>query len=326
MENEHINKIFRLERLAALLFISFIMLLCMRQLNELESRDVTAAENDMLYYINMEEQADMESPEDYASYAVLENDGEDALKVSDEEEQTVTAAAYLSGELDDELSAEEAISGYAELKGYSLSDYPDELIEVYRKYADAREYVLEYPEKKDIVYDINLDEYKDCTDVPLLMQWDERWGYGTYAGGIFGHTACGPTCLSMAAIYLLGDTDMNPKWMAEFATENGYSTDGHGSAWTLFSVGAAQLGMQVSELSLNEDSMKQSLDEGGLIVCIVGPGDFTDGGHFILIKGYDDEGFIVNDPNSYTNSAKRWNFDTLRPQIRDLWKLATIHG
>jgi hypothetical protein len=326
MENEHINKIFRLERLAALLFISFIMLLCMRQLNELESRDVTAAENDMLYYINMEEQADMESPEDYASYAVLENDGEDALKVSDEEEQTVTAAAYLSGELDDELSAEEAISGYAELKGYSLSDYPDELIEVYRKYADAREYVLEYPEKKDIVYDINLDEYKDCTDVPLLMQWDERWGYGTYAGGIFGHTACGPTCLSMAAIYLLGDTDMNPKRMAEFATENGYSTDGHGSAWTLFSVGAAQLGMQVSELSLNEDSMKQSLDEGGLIVCIVGPGDFTDGGHFILIKGYDDEGFIVNDPNSYTNSAKRWSFDTLRPQIRDLWKLATIHG
>jgi hypothetical protein len=318
MENEHMNKIFRLERLAALSLISFIMLLCMRQLNELESRDVTAVENDMLYYINVEEQADMVSPDDYA---VLENDCEDELKVSDEE-QTVTAGAYLSGELDDELSAEEAISGYAELKGYSLSDYPDELIEVYRKYADAREYVLEYPEKKDIVYDINLDEYKDCTDVPLLMQWDERWGYGTYAGGIFGHTACGPTCLSMAAIYLLGDTDMNPKWMAEFATENGYSTDGHGSAWTLFSVGAAQLGMQVSEISLNEDSMKQSLDEGGLIVCIVGPGDFTDGGHFILIKGYDDEGFIVNDPNSYTNSAKRWSFDTLRPQIRDLWGLS----
>jgi hypothetical protein len=126
----------------------------------------------------------------------------------------------------------------------------------------------------------------------------------------------------MAAIYLLGDTSMNPKWMADFATENGYSANGHGSAWTLFSVGAAQLGMQVSEISLNEETMKQNLDEGGVIVCIVGPGDFTYGGHFILIRGYDDEGFIVNDPNSYTNSAKRWSFDTLRPQIRDLWGLS----
>jgi hypothetical protein len=154
------------------------------------------------------------------------------------------------------------------------------------------------------------------------MQWDERWGYGTYSGEIFGRSACGPTCLSMAAIYLLGDTDMNPKWMADFATQNGYSTDGSGTAWALFSTGAAQLGMQVSELALEEDAMKQALDEGGLIACIVGPGDFTDGGHYILIKGYDEDGFIINDSNSYTNSAKRWSFETLYPQIRNLWVLS----
>jgi hypothetical protein len=299
------------------------MLLCIIQFENTKISSAREESGNSLYYISLETHTDMESPGDYAD---AKNDSETEAEMSGDEVQTTTASAYLSGSFSDTLSAEDAIAGYAELKGYSLSDYPDELIELYGKNPDAREYVLEYPEKKDVIYDINLNEYKDCTEVPLLMQWDERWGYGTYSGEIFGRSACGPTCLSMAAIYLLGDTSMNPRWMADFATENGYSTDGSGSAWTLFSVGAVQLGMQVSELSLNEDVMKQSLDEGGLIACIVGPGDFTDGGHFILIRGYDEEGFIVNDSNSYTNSAKRWSFETLRTQIRDLWKLSSPKG
>jgi hypothetical protein len=273
-------------------------------------QDTEVVEEDIadLYCINIETEVDMVPPDD---------------ELKSEVEKLVTAAVYLAEDGSDELSAEEAIEGYASLKGYSLSDYPETLIELYGKNADAREYVLDYPEKKDVSYDINLDEYKNCTDVPLLMQWDERWGYGTYSGEIFGRSACGPTCLSMAAIYLLGDTDMNPKWMADFATENGYSTNGSGTAWALFSTGAAQLGIQVSNISLNEDAMKQALDEGGLIACIVGPGDFTDGGHYILIKGYDEDGFIINDSNSYTNSAKRWSFETLYPQIRNLWGLSS---
>ena len=31
------------------------------------------------------------------------------------------------------------------------------------------------------------------------------------------------------------------------------------------------------------------------IVVNVGPGDFTDTGHFMVITGYDDEGFSIND-------------------------------
>ena len=39
--------------------------------------------------------------------------------------------------------------------------------------------------------------------------------------------------------------------------------------------------------------MKQALDDGKVIVCSMGPGDFTTEGHFILIRGYDGNGFYV---------------------------------
>ena len=67
--------------------------------------------------------------------------------------------------------------------------------------------------------------------------------------------------------------------------------------------------------------MKDALDAGGLIVCSMRPGDFTTVGHFIVIRGYDDGGFYVNDPNRRSNSGRQWDFDTLYPQIRNLWVL-----
>ena len=41
----------------------------------------------------------------------------------------------------------------------------------------------------------------------------------------------------------------------------------------------------------------------------------------ILIRGYDDNGFYVNDPNRRSNSGRQWDYDTLYPQIRNLWVL-----
>ncbi len=49
------------------------------------------------------------------------------------------------------------------------------------------------------------------------------------------------------------------------------------------------------------------------------PGDFTTKGHFILLRGYDENGFFVNDPNRKSNSEKQWDFETLSSQIKNLW-------
>ena len=68
--------------------------------------------------------------------------------------------------------------------------------------------------------------------------------------------------------------------------------------------------------------MRQALDDGDLLAAVVGPGDFTKSGHFLLIRDFTDEGFILNDPNSAENSARLWPFDVLLPQIKNIWALS----
>lgn len=259
------------------------------------------------------------------------NDGDDSYtafqtieeaSVSEKESDTLYGNPATDADSYDSGSAYDAISKYADSHGFDVSDYPDKLFELYEKNPEARQFVLEYPEKKDISHDIDLSEYSNCTSVPLLLQWDERWGYSEYSGTLFGLSGCGPTCLSMAAIYLLGDTSMNPLWMSGFAKDHGYSVDGSGSAWTLISEGGKELGMQVNELSLSEEIMAEKLNQGSIIICIMGPGDFTDTGHFIVLTGYSEEGFSINDPNSPSNSSKLWSYDELYTQIRCLWELS----
>ena len=67
--------------------------------------------------------------------------------------------------------------------------------------------------------------------------------------------------------------------------------------------------------------VRSVLDEGGVVICSVGPGDFTTEGHYILIRDYDENGFLVNDPNSRQRSAMEWSYERLAPQIKNLWAL-----
>ena len=43
--------------------------------------------------------------------------------------------------------------------------------------------------------------------------------------------------------------------------------------------------------------MKAELDAGRFLICAMKKGDFTAAGHFIVVYGYDESGFLVNDPN-----------------------------
>jgi hypothetical protein len=55
----------------------------------------------------------------------------------------------------------------------------------------------------------------------------------------------------------------------------------------------------------------------------MGPGDFTSSGHFIVLTDIDEDGMVsVKDPNSKTNSKKKWDVNTLVPQIMGLWSYA----
>ena len=211
------------------------------------------------------------------------------------------------------------VQKYASSHNYSMGDYPARLLTLLENRPESEEFVLEYPKHKDETPDPNMKEYKKCSSVPLFIQWDKRWGYASYGDGIVGLDGCGPTCLSMVAVYYFQDTKLSPDYVADFAYRRGYYKDGVGSTWDLFTKGGTKLGLTVKELPLDESVMKNALQQGDSIILSVGEGDFTTKGHFIIVTGFTDEGFRVNDPNSYQNSEKVWTYERLSPQIKNLW-------
>ena len=201
------------------------------------------------------------------------------------------------------------------------TQYPKQLQELALKNEEALEFVYDYPTEHVKEHTIDLTEEASMDSVPLFVQWDKRWGYEKYSGNFFAASGCGPTTLSMVVVYLTHNRDASPLAVAKYSKEAGYSVDGSGSSWTLISEGCRHYGVKAKTVSLDESRMKAELDAGHPIVVNVGPGDFTDTGHFMVITGYDDEGFSINDPNSIEKSGKRWLFKNISSQIRAVWSM-----
>lgn len=197
-------------------------------------------------------------------------------------------------------------------------DYPETYLAALANNPEMLDYVKGYLDSHGVL-DAKLTKSEKKEDYPLFIQWDKRWGYASYGTSSIGISGCGPTCLSMV-IYGLTENELaTPDKVARYSEEQGYYIEGTGTSWELMTDGAAAFGVAGSELSLDESSMKQALDAGHPIICAMRAGDFTAAGHFIMIYGYDKKGFIVNDPNSRTRSEKRWTYEELNGQIKNLW-------
>ena len=72
---------------------------------------------------------------------------------------------------------------------------------------------------------------------------------------------------------------------------------------------------------MDENRIVKSLNAGSPVICVMGPGDFTDSGHYIVITGTVDGKLQINDPNSRANSGKLWEYEAIKGQIRNLWSI-----
>lgn len=198
--------------------------------------------------------------------------------------------------------------------------YPESLLKLLEKNPETKDFVMNYPENKDKHVDIDISKEVTKGKIPLFLQWDERWGYETYGDDFLALTGCGPTCLSMVRCGLSGDSTWNPYKTARMAENGGYYVSGSGSSWDLMTRGAAELGLNYEEVIFDEEHIKAALEAGKPIICVVGPGDFTDNGHFLVLTGVDEEGkIILNDPNSRIRSGETWDISQLMRQIKNLW-------
>ena len=198
------------------------------------------------------------------------------------------------------------------------NEYPEMLLMALSVNAEMKDFVKGYL-TSDFQVTGGINDSEASQNFPLFLQWDSRWGYAPYGGMNIGVSGCGPTCLSMVIYALTRDPSATPDALSSYAMENGYYMEGTGTAWALMTDAPSLYGLRATELGLDEAEIKYCLDRGCPIICSMRPGDFTMTGHFIVLYGYDEEGFQVNDPNSRERSSRHWDFNTLRYQIKNLW-------
>lgn len=155
--------------------------------------------------------------------------------------------------------------------------------------------------------------------MPTLYQKDTQWANYPYAESDFADSGCGPISLAMVYIYLTGDTSKSPTDIADLATASGRASI-DGTDWAFMEEGAATLGMQCEALAADAAVIKAHLEAGNPLIAIMGPGDFTTTGHFIVISGLDHNGqLIIKDSNSKERTKQTWDIDTVLTQCRGLW-------
>ena len=202
-----------------------------------------------------------------------------------------------------------------------LEIYTEEAVKTALAGEEKLDFALLLPFRGEDESGLNAVVSVEAGETPYLIQYDTRWAYHAYGSSVMGITACGPTCLSMAAIGLTGDAAATPARVADYAESAGHYVPGAGTAWTLFTDGAAAFGLRGTAMETDKSAMKAALDEGKLLVASMLPGDFTTSGHFILIVDHGLFGFRVYDPNSPELSSRSWSFDKLAPQTAQLWSL-----
>lgn len=194
-------------------------------------------------------------------------------------------------------------------------DRATKLLQLAAQEPEALDFVAKLPDSYPAASAKPYEEEVATGVIPLLFQWDERWGYTEYCAGPFGSTGCCPTSLSMVYMGLTGKTDKTPADMAALATKNGYAADDEGTIGSFLVDMAPSLGLQCELFAPDAASLLTYLQSGYAVIVNVGPGDFTASGHFFVATGVGSDGSVkINDPYSRANSSKTWNVDTIANQ------------
>lgn len=156
------------------------------------------------------------------------------------------------------------------------------------------------------------------TTVHYYNQLDSRWKDTAYGDSTIGRSGCGPTALAIA-VSSLSDTTIDPVQMSRWAYENGYKAYGNGSYLSLIPQGAEHFGLTVDYADKTQaQKVVNALADGKLVIAIMTKGHFTNGGHFIVLRGVTAEGnILVADPASKSRSEQEWALSIIINEARN---------
>jgi hypothetical protein len=160
------------------------------------------------------------------------------------------------------------------------------------------------------------------TEVVYYNQGDNPWKnmmYGTIR--TIGISGCGPTSMAIV-ISTLNGQEITPEMTSNWSYQNGYLVQGYSngrpyamSSHSLIPALATEYNLNSTGIAKNSNTAEkiyQVLSSGKLVVAIMGPGHFTSGGHFIVLRGVTEKGkILVADCGSRQRTNQEWDIETI---------------
>ncbi|MCD7947977.1 MAG: C39 family peptidase [Oscillospiraceae bacterium] len=164
------------------------------------------------------------------------------------------------------------------------------------------------------------------------LQTDSRWAANDYSASGESTTikasGCGPTCAAMV-IATLKDSTVTPATTCAWSLSHGYKAVGQGTYYSYFKPQGAVynltwtqlnssnlLNMTTANAKTYHDQALAAVQGGDLVICCMGPGNWTSGGHFILWWKYDGGYVYINDPASTTSAREKNTLSLLQAQVK----------
>jgi hypothetical protein len=154
--------------------------------------------------------------------------------------------------------------------------------------------------------------------IPKAYQFDYKKTVCTIGGErkSVSTSGCGATSMSMVIRYLTGDSSQTPYTLFKWAYKEGYYSGdglGHGAVSAMGKL----YGVTGSWVGKDGKKIVAALSSGHPVIAHMGPGIFTKGGHYIVLRGVTEDGkILVNDPNSKPRSGKAYPLSTILKQAK----------
>lgn len=158
---------------------------------------------------------------------------------------------------------------------------------------------------------VELGEYKGLT---YYSQIDPRWKNIMYsstnnASQTIGSSACGPTSAAMVVSSIKGT--ITPDTMSALFVKYGYRSANNGTYWSAYRAVADEFNIGYTETSDIQKAI-ELLRNNHYVICSVGNGLFTTGGHYIVLVGIDGDTLKIFDPYLYNG---KFNTSTRRGKV-----------
>lgn len=253
---------------------------------------------------------------------------------------------FLKGNTTEKTYKDILLENYAELADKSeyakyISEngdlYPEEILKVYNFSEPFDEedlhFIYDYPVHKDDYQEMSFtDEELNCDVIPDLYMNDRRWGYEYINDYNIKQMGCAAVTLTMANLALNHNSNVDPVKVIAAAKEKKAINMWDSIIADSYSEIAADFGLNAKAVNcyddeertaghVTHDELIEVIDDENCILIVNTMGE-PFGGHSIIIHGYGEDGYYINDPASRERTSQVWPFETIESCVAYYWAVS----